>query len=110
MPVALSIVGFLLLIILFVLIWTRSTGGRFIVTPLLLFGMFEIVSVWPATIFAQVSGDSLTGAFPALMAALAFGALLLGFVVMSAVGGCWSLQSGDVCDRRVNATDAECSY
>jgi hypothetical protein len=81
----LSVVAFGLLAVLFIVVWSRSSNAALIGTPLLLFGIFEIVSVWPATIYAQIIGASATGAFPALLAGLGFAALLLGFVVVTAM-------------------------
>ena len=87
MTLALTLGMLGLLLVFFVLVWTKSTRTRTVVTPFLLFGMFEIVSVWPALLFAQLSEGPEHGAYPALVAGLAFSALLLGFAVILAATG-----------------------
>jgi hypothetical protein len=86
MSVPLSLAMYALLLVFFVLAWVKSSSARAVATPLLLFGTFEIVSVWPAMIYAQVAAGPVHGAYPALVAGLAFTALLLGFVVAMAAG------------------------
>lgn len=75
---------YLVLFILFRTVWVRSNRARWVITPFFLCGLFEIVSVWPATIEAQLSGASITGAYPAFVASLAFAAMLVGFVLTMA--------------------------
>jgi hypothetical protein len=86
MTVLLSLVMYALLLAFFVLAWVKSSSARAVATPFLLFGTFEIVSVWPATIYAQLAAGAVHGAYPALVAGLAFTALLIGFVVAMAAG------------------------
>jgi hypothetical protein len=78
-PLVLGLLVYTLLLIAFVATVFASNRARSVVTPILLFGLFEIISVWPATLIAAGSGSSETGAYPVLVAALAFGVCLLGF-------------------------------
>jgi hypothetical protein len=83
----LSLAWYCLLLAVFLWAWTRSTRTRSVMTPFGLFGLFEIVSVWPATIYSDAAGLSRSGAYPALVAGLAFAGLLLGFVITAAAIG-----------------------
>jgi hypothetical protein len=107
---ALSLSAFALLIVLFILAWRTSSSAPVIGTPVLLFGIFEIVSVWPSTIYAFVTGYSATGAFPALLAALGFGALLLGFVLVTAMIGSSADQPAVFRDRPILVGHPGSSY
>jgi hypothetical protein len=48
------------LALIYALFWInkRESGGRLIFTPLLLFGVHEVIFVWPAALFARVNGVS----------------------------------------------------
>ena len=73
-----SIVILIFDLVWFFIIWRRQGTGRIILTPFLIFAGFEIIAVWIATIYAAVAGYTLD-AYPLLVVALSFLALLAGF-------------------------------
>ncbi len=71
---------FLFCLIFFWHLLLVDSGGAWVITPLLLFAMFEIVLLWPATVYAYYSGLS-RDAYPVLVAGLGFACFLGGFVL-----------------------------
>lgn len=67
-------------LVIFLFLW-RGEGGRyFVATPFLIFALFEIIIVWPGTLYAYFAGIS-RDAFPVFVAALGFTAFLMGFAM-----------------------------
>jgi hypothetical protein len=110
MATSLSLAVYLLLFILFAFVWIRSNRAPVVVTPFLLFGGFEIISVWPAMVYADASGISTSGAFPTVVAGLGFVAFLAGFVVSTASGHASSAQPGAFRDRSVQRQYPDAVY
>jgi hypothetical protein len=106
----LSLVWYFLLLAGFLWVWARSTRTPSAITPFALFGVFEIVSVWPATIYADASGLSKSGAYPALVAGVAFAGLLLGFVITAAVVGLRPEEAGWFRSRTVRCPHPDWVY
>jgi hypothetical protein len=106
----LTLIWYLLLLAGFLWVWARSTRSRSVVTPFGLFGVFEVGSVWPATIYADASGLSPSGAYPALVAGLAFAGLLLGFAMTAAAVGLSPEQPGLFRRRAVHCPHPDWVY
>jgi len=78
MMIVCACIVFLLNLVGFFCLWRIDSKGTLIITPFLLFGAFEIVTLWPATIYAYYSGIA-TDTYPMLVAALGFACFLAGF-------------------------------
>jgi hypothetical protein len=59
--------------------WRVESGGFLVFTPFLLFGMFELISLWPATVYAYYAGIS-NDEYPMFVAVTAFVFFILGFI------------------------------
>ena len=59
--------------------WKADSGGFLVFTPFLLFGMFELISLWPATIYAYYAGIS-RDEYPIFVAGIGFAFFIVGFV------------------------------
>lgn len=79
--IALSVLFYVLCLAAFARVRRMTRIHKRVVDPLLVFVGFEVISVWPATVYAQATGDS--DFYPVLIAAAGFLAFLTGFMLSS---------------------------
>ena len=78
MTLILSLVAYGGCLLVILLVWSTASRRVLVMTPFLVFCIFEILWSWPATIYGQFSG--LVDGYPAFLMALAFLAFLAGFL------------------------------
>jgi len=80
MTLYLGLALFVICLISFLCIWLADSKGSWVITPFLLFAAYEMIALWPATIYAYYTGLSMD-AYPMLVAGLGFACFLGGFVL-----------------------------
>ncbi|MCH2203370.1 MAG: hypothetical protein MK102_15480 [Fuerstiella sp.] len=81
--VYLSLLFFLFTFLAFLFVWRMLSGGRMVVTPLVVFAGFEFLCTWPATVYFQEFGNA--SVYAALLVAAAFLSFLFGYLLWMSV-------------------------
>ena len=69
---------------MFMAVWSATSHRHIVITPFLVFVLFEIMCCWPACIVGQIRG--ITDAGPAIMAGIAFLLFLTSYTVVLGKG------------------------
>jgi len=70
----------LICLLFFCYLWIVDSRGTWVITPFLFFATYEIITLWPSTIYAYYTGLS-WDAYPILVAGLGFACFLGGFTL-----------------------------